>query len=246
MERVWNLCHDGRHGRCWNQRERLGDPGREEGPVKRICDGELLQEEEVHSVGVAAGLTPSHIFIKKTKLKDTSFRSPKFSSSTYNDNPLSTEHLTSVLLYYYELHDLSQKNKIKSFKHTAQGNHSVISKPKTPNPLFSSFSGEMLTGLSFRQRTWATLLVSAWATRPRMVRKWRGRCTGAWRRSSSRRRSWETSKFAAVARLHSPYFVLHPMFQWSTPQSSIWKRVYEWGIVFLVTPQRAGFCVGCS
>lgn len=71
-ERVRDLCHDGRHGRCRNQRERLGDPGGEEGPVKRICNGELLQEEEVHAVGVAAGLT-LRVTFKKNNLKKRAF-----------------------------------------------------------------------------------------------------------------------------------------------------------------------------
>lgn len=69
----------------------------------------------------------------------------------------------------------------------------------TLNMLVFLFLGEMLTSSSFRPRTWVTLLVSAWATHPRMEKKSRVRFTGMWRRSPSLKRNWETSKTLVTA-----------------------------------------------
>lgn len=101
-DRVRNLRHNSGHRRRRNQRERLGDTGGEEGPVQRICDGELLQEEEVHAVGVCSWINSQSHFSRKKKLKETCFRSLKFSCSTYYDNPPSAEYLTPHLCCYYE------------------------------------------------------------------------------------------------------------------------------------------------
>lgn len=48
-DRVWNLYHNWRHS--WNQGKCLDCTWREKGSIKRICNGELLKEEEVLAVG---------------------------------------------------------------------------------------------------------------------------------------------------------------------------------------------------
>lgn len=51
-ERIWGLYHNWRHRWCWNQRKCLDCTWGEEGPIKRICNGELFKEEEVLTVGI--------------------------------------------------------------------------------------------------------------------------------------------------------------------------------------------------
>ena len=79
-ERVWNLYHNWRHGWSWNQRKCLDCTWGEEGPIKRICNGELLKEEEVLAVGIWVQdyLNELQLVCMK-KLKEMCFLSPYFS-----------------------------------------------------------------------------------------------------------------------------------------------------------------------